>query len=283
MVNPSKVEEVNRLKDIIKKGKTVAIANIRGIPTRDLQRIRKEVRNLANMRVSKKRLIIRALKETGYEDLANELEKEKEVTALLSTNENIFKIAKIFMEHKVNVPIKAGEIAPKDIVIPKGITNIPVGPIQTELRALGVKTKVTSGKIEIVEDAVVVKEGEIVSPKVANVLQTLGIKPIERQVTLIAAKDEVFYDKQILNTPLDLYIEQLKDAYIKARGLAIELAIPTKEIIDELLIKAHRSSIGLAIELGIPSKEVIDQILIRAENAAKLLYDEIKDKIENSQ
>ncbi len=285
MVNPAKVEEVNKLKELISNAKVVAIANIKGIPTDALQQIRKEARKIANLRVSKKRLMARALKEKGLEKLAERLMEEKDITPMLvTTNENIFKLAKLFMEKKVNVPAKPGMIAPKDIVIPAGPTTLPPGPALTELKALGVKTKITGGKIEITEDKVVVKEGEVISPRVANVLAMLGIKPIEVSIKLLGAVEGgIYYDEETLSTPLDKYVEDLKNAFLEAKALALEIGFPAKEVIEDLLVKAEREARALGIEAAIPEKDLIEDILISAERKALALYDEIKDKLNTAQ
>jgi len=281
MVNPAKIEEVNKLKELISQAKVVAIADVKGIPADALQKIRKEAKPMATLRVSRKRLLARALKEKGLEKLAEKLLEQKEITPMLvTTNENIFKLAKLFMENKAKVPAKPGQIAPNDIVIPAGPTNLPPGPALTELKALGVKTKITGGKIEITEDKVVVKAGEVVTPRVANVLNMLGIKPIEVNIKLLAAYDGTYYDEAILSTPLEKYLEDLKQAFLEAKALALEIGYPSKETIEDLLIKAYREAKALGVEAAIPEKELIEDILINAERKAQALYNEIKDKLE---
>ena len=280
MVNPAKIEEVNKLKEIIKSHKAVALANVKGIPTDALQKIRKEARKMAVLRVSRKKLLARALKEEGLEKIAEKLMEIKDITPMLvATNENVFKLAKLFMEKKVNVPAKAGQIAPKDIIIPAGPTNLPPGPALTELKALGLKTKITGGKIEITEDKVVVKEGEVITPRVANVLNMLGLKPIELNISLIMAYDGTYYDESVLSVPLDKYIEDLKLAFLESKALALEIGYPSKETIEDLLSKAYREAKILGIEAAIPEKELIEDIIVNAERKAQTLYEEIKDKL----
>src|SRR3989338_2862633 len=99
--------------------------------------------------------------------------------ALIFTKESPFRLARILRKSKTPAPAKAGQIAPADIIVPKGPTPFPPGPVISEFSSAGLKVGVEGGKVAVKEDAVVARKGEKITGKVAEVLARLGIKPME--------------------------------------------------------------------------------------------------------
>ena len=81
--------------------------------------------------------------------------------------------------------------------------NFSPGRIPTsiigELGAIGIKAGIEGGKVAIKEDAVVVKDGEVINANVAAILTRLGIEPMEIGLDLVAAYEKgSIFDKKIL-------------------------------------------------------------------------------------
>jgi len=100
------------------------------------------------------------------------------------TDLDAFDLYKVMEEGKVPAPIKAGAVAPHDIVVEQGPTSLKPGPIVGELQNLGIPAGISGGKVEIKQQKVAVKEGEKVSAPLAEMLAKLEIYPVTEGLDL---------------------------------------------------------------------------------------------------
>ncbi|MEK6841281.1 MAG: 50S ribosomal protein L10, partial [Nanoarchaeota archaeon] len=115
-VNPKKIQEVMQLKELMGKYKVISVADLTSLPSSNLQSIRNKLREKIEIKVTKKRLIIRAIDELKEKDLT--LLKpylEKSIPALIFSNEDPFRLFKLIKENRTNAPAKPGQLAPIDL------------------------------------------------------------------------------------------------------------------------------------------------------------------------
>jgi large subunit ribosomal protein L10 len=266
-----KVQTVEELRKTFKSHPVVAIVSFRGVPSNQMQRIRRELRGKALIKVVKNTLIEKALE--GLEDSYKKLEDFLyDQTALVFTDMNPFKLYKLLEETKEPSPLKPNQISPVDVVVEKGPTPIPPGPMMAELQNAGIPVAIERGKVVVRETVTVVKAGEVVKPEVARALNVLGVKPIK-----IGLDTRVIYDNGVLLTPdvLAIDVEKVKsefaEAYQKALNLAVNCAYVTEETAEILIIKAVMDARNLAINAGLPVKDVMPEILAKAHMEALTL------------
>jgi len=275
-VNEGKRREVELLKDIIGKSKTIGILDLTNLPSPQLQDARKKLD--VNIRVTKKRLLRIALKEIdhGVEKLDEEL---NDVTpALILTDMSSFKLAKELRKGKSFVAAKAGQIAPNDLIVKAGPTSLPPGPIIGELGSVGIKASVEQGKVTIREDSIVVKSGNVISSKAADILVKLGIKPMEIGLNLIATYEDGFvFKKDVLAVDEKYYIDTLKLAVSEALNLSVSIGYITKENIELLLKKVEGEALALERSVFAERDKIINAIA-GGELEAEKLAEEIKEK-----
>ena len=192
--------------------------------------------------------------------------------ALLLTNDNPFKLSKLLKKSKSSAPAKAGQLAPNDILVQAGPTPFPPGPIMGELGQIGIKATVVEGKVAVKDDTLVVKEGQIISAQVANILTRLSIEPMEIGITLLAAiENGTIFAKDTLNIDETQYINNIKLAYKNAFNLTFNIVYPTKENIKLLLRKAFLDSNALAESRTILTSESVKKELAKASLEAQSL------------
>src|SRR3989344_98472 len=245
-VSDKKKEEVNQLKDLMKKYKVVGIIDLTGMPSPQLQRMRKRLKD-SLIKVTKKRLINIALNDIKESkkniDELKEIMSNNVMPCLILTNEDSFKLAKILRKARTNVAAKAGQTAPSDIMIKAGATAFAPGPIIGEFGALGIKTAVEGGKIAIKQDTLIVKEGEIINNKIADVLMKLKIEPMQIGLNLIATYDNgVIFKKNVLDVDDKWYVDTIKLIANDGFKLAIQTNYLCKETIEFLISKAEREA-----------------------------------------
>jgi len=272
--NQLKRKQVEEIISLIKEYPIVGTVNVAGLPTPQLQTMRSKLRDTVVLRVGKKNLFKLALEECtkDKESLAELIPYIEGMPALLFTKGNPFSLFKILKNNKSTAPAKAGQVAPKDIVVNAGSTSFAPGPIIGELGAFGIKTSVEGGKLKIKQDAVVAKKGATVSASLAGILSRLGIEPMEVGLDLTAVyEDGMIYSKSVLDVDEDKLRAEAELFAQQAYNLAINANIIVPDTVQPLIGIAASGAKALAIEIGFLTKETIGMILAKAESHAKCL------------
>ena len=263
-----KKEIVGNLINLITEYPIIGIVNMENLPAPQLQGMRAQLRGKFFITMTKRRLINLAfesarLKKKGIEKLEHHLGG---MPALIFTKENPFRLSKTLQKSKSPAPAKAGQTAPRDIIVNKGATSFAPGPIIGELAMAGIKAGVEAGKVTIKEDAVVVRAGEKIKPKVAEILTRLGIQPMEVGLDLVAVfENGLIYTRDVLAIDESEYKNRLANASRWAFNLATYISYPTKDTIRLLIGKAHNDAKALGIAQNIFDAEIIDILLSKAE------------------
>jgi large subunit ribosomal protein L10 len=169
----------------------------------------------------------------------------------LFTNGNPFKIAMELDANKVKVFAKTGDIALSDIIMSAGNTGLSPGPLIGKFGVLGVRTRIESGNIWVVQDTTVCKKGEAISEDLADLLQRMGIRASEMGLSIKAVyeKGDVLIGEDLL-LDLNMYKAQLEQAVGGAYKVAVEAEWPTPQIIELLIAKSDAQAKSLASKVG---------------------------------
>lgn len=259
-----KKDEIEDIKKLITTHSSVGIIGVHGIPSNQLQLMRKSLRGVADLKMCRNSLIDRALDESSS-DVKQINKYVEDQTALLFTNENPFKLFKLLEKGKTSAPIKAGAVSPKDIIVEKGPTSFPPGPIVGELTGAGIPAGIEGGKVVIRETKTVARKGDVVDAKLASILSRLEIHPMELGLDLRAVYEKgMIYESKILSVDETTYTNNLMLAVQRAFNLSVNSAYPAKATISILLTKAASQSRNLAINAEIIMPEIIDVLLGKA-------------------
>jgi large subunit ribosomal protein L10 len=273
-----KREEVDDLVETIEAYESVGVVNIAGIPSRQLQDMRRELYGTAELRVSRNTLLVRALEEVneGLEDLTEFVSGQ---VGLIGTNDNPFGLYKQLEASKTPAPINAGEVAPNDIVIPEGDTGIDPGPFVGELQQVGADARIQDGSIQVMSDSTVLEAGGEVSTDLANVLSELGIEPKEVGLDLRGVvSDGVMFDPEDLDIDVEEYRADIETAAARAQNLSINAGYPTAQTVPSMLGKAANEARSLALEAAIESPDVAEDLIARADSQLRALAAVIDDE-----
>ncbi len=259
-----KKDEIEDIKKLITSYSSVGIVGVHGIPSNQLQLMRKNLRGMANVKMCRNNLIYRAL-----DDSSDNIKPAKKYvvdqTALLFTNENPFKLYKMLEMGKTSAPIRPGGVAPKDIVVQKGPTSFPPGPIVGELQGVGIPAGIEGGKVVIRETKTVAKAGDVVNAKLASILSRLDIHPVELGLELRAVYEKgMIYESRLLAVDETKYRSDITLAVQRAFNLSVNAAYPAKATIATLLAKAASQSRNLAVNAEIIMPDIIDVLMAKA-------------------
>lgn len=263
-VSEYKKKIVKEYKDLIESYPIVGAVNMSGIPAAQLQNMREQLRGKVVIKMSKRRLLKIALKESGKKDVEKLAPYLEGQPALLFTKDNPFELFKILKKNKSTAPAKAGQIAPKDIIVPAGPTSFAPGPIIGELGGVGIKAGIEGGKIAIKADSLVAKKGDVLSANLASLLTRLGIEPMEVGLDLTAVfEDGTIFEKSVLDIDEEEYLNNLTTAHSWAFNLAMDTGIMTVETTEIMVQNASRDAKALAISQFILADGVVEDVISR--------------------
>lgn len=237
------------------KHSVIAVASISGLKSRQFNAIKKKLRGQAELIVARKNLLKLAIEKTKPELKALE-EQMTGAEILILSNLDAFKLFKLLKQNKTKTAAKAGQIAPSDIVVQAGETNLAPGPVLTELKQAKIDAKIQGPKIVITKDAVVAKAGQPITPQVANVLSKLAIEPMEVGIELKTAYENgTLYPADILNVDEAAILAEIAACHQKALNLAVYAEIFNSATMEILLMKASREAKALSVLTQAGQKE----------------------------
>ena len=273
-----KREEVAELVEFLERYQSVGIVDVAGIPSRQLQSMRRDLHGSAEIRMSRNTLTVRALEEVddGLEELTDYVSGQ---VAFVGTNDNPFGLYKQLEASKTPAPISAGEIAPNDIVIPEGDTGVDPGPFVGELQQVGAAARIMDGSIHVTEDSNVLEAGEPVSEELEGVLSELGIEPKEVGLDLRGVFSEgVRFEPDELAIDVDEYRSDVAAAASAARNLSVNAAFPTAETTPTLLANAAGDAKALGVFAAIEDPDVLPDLIGKADAQVRSIAAEIDDE-----
>ena len=258
----AKKEKVEKLAVASKKYQVVALLNIRNLPDRILQSSKKKLRGSAEFSVAKNSVIIRALEKGGKGSLSEHLDFP---ASLVFTSLTPYSLFKFFRDNKVKVAAKPGQIAPFDIVVPEGETDLMPGPALSELKNAGINAQIKAGKIVVAKDSIVAKKGAKISDSVCKALQKLNILPFDAMVSMVAAYDGKFtYTASVLDLDDAQLHADLQACLSQAFNVSFNASFPTSQNIDALLSNAFSQGRNMAVNGYVYSDASTEVLLTQA-------------------
>ena len=272
MLKTEKPKQVQKIATLVKEHKIVGVLKMHKLPAKQLQQMREKLRGKAVIKMTKKSILKRSLPE----ELHGKLEGRKIEPALLFSNENPFRLYKILKENRTPASAKPGDLASKDIVISQGPTPLPPGPAISTLQKVGLKASVQGGKITIMQDKIVCKQGDTVSEDLASVLTLLKIEPLEIGLDLmVVLENGVLYEKSVLDIDQAVYINDIQSAVQKGINLSLNTGFITGFTSSMALQKAFVEARTLCIDANVPEKGFIDDVLAKAIREARALKNRV--------
>lgn len=260
-----KAKEVEELKNLINGHPVMGIASLHKVRANQIKELAKRFRSIVKMRVAKKLLLKRAISASSRPGIGKIADHLTGPSIILLTEINPFRLRLLLERNKMKVIPKSGDVAQGDIVIRAGNTGLPPGPAISELSGVGIRTKIESGSVWVIRDTVVAEEGALIDPKVASVLSKLKIRALEVGLEMVAAyEDGLVLSSDKLAIDIDEIRGQFEEAHRQAFNLSLNVAHPTKETLNYILVKAYMSASNLAVNSAYPAPEVTQQLIYKA-------------------
>jgi large subunit ribosomal protein L10 len=266
-VKKRKEEMLNEIIKILKSSRSFLFIDLEGLENRGFKEIRSKLSERGvKVKVFKNKIFLLAMKKIGMKNI-DEVEKylNKPIAIVYSDKNNVFELASYVDEIYYYKKLKPGDKAPFDITIPSGPTDIPPGPMMSVFGRLKIPVQPREGRIFIMRDTVVAKQGQEISAELASLLNKLGITPLkEKPRILMGYEDGIVIDPLRLKIDYKEYESKILGAYRNVLNIASEIMIPEPDILKISMTKAFRKALNLAVEMKIISSETIDLFVRKA-------------------
>ncbi len=264
--------------------KVVGVLDIQGIPSSQLNVMRRGLRGSAEIFVAKKTLVKIALKEAKPK--AGDVSKlEKYLTgqpAFITSDLNPFKLFQKLEATKSKAPAKGGEIAKEDVTIKAGDLPFKPGPIVGELQKAGVPAAIDQGKVVVKKEKVLVKAGEVISRELAPVLTKLEIFPVEVGLNLNAlVEGGLVYTPSVLRVDVDQILADVRRGAASSFNLAVYAGYPNEVTIRPILAVANQKALNLAVNAGVFNGKTVKLFVARAHGQMLSLASRLKQGLDD--
>ncbi len=264
--------------------RVVGVLDIRGIPSSQLNVMRRGLRGSAEILVAKKTLVKIALKEAKPK--GGDVSKlEPYLTgqpAFIASDLNPFKLFQKLEATKSKAPAKGGEIAKEDVTIKAGDLPFKPGPIVGELQKAGVPAAIDQGKVVVKKDKVLVRAGEAISRELAPVLTKLEIFPVEVGLNLNALVEEgLVYTPGVLRVDVDQILADVRRGASSSFNLAVYAGYPNEVTIRPILAVANQKAMNLAVNAGVVNAKTAKLFVLRAHGQMMAVASRLKQGLDD--
>jgi len=271
-VSEQKIETVASTVDLLKRYEVIAAADLNKVTSGMLQDTRKSLRGQLEVRCVKNTLMRISMEKAEKGGTGEFMKTVAGPNVFLFTNGNPFKLAMTLEKNKVKVFAKAGDKALTDLVISAGNSGLSPGPLIGKFGALGVKTRIESGNIWVVQDTVVARKGDVITADLADLLMRLGVRAAEMGLSIKAAYEHgVIIQGSDLLLDIPGYRDRLTQAYGTAFQVALKATYVTPRTAPTLLSMAAQNATRVAVEAGYVTKETAAELIARANAQAQSL------------
>ncbi|MBO3800040.1 MAG: 50S ribosomal protein L10 [Candidatus Brockarchaeota archaeon] len=272
---------VDEILNLLESYRTVMLVNTYKVKASTINEARKRLRGRAVFKHVKTTLLQKAAEKTGSQKMMGFLKKygSSGSIMLILSNEEPYELQQELRKYSIKLPLSAGDIVDREIVVPAGNTGLPAGPVISSLNEVGLPTRIETGSIWITRDTVVAKPGDVITPQLAAVLSKLNIRPVEAYVKTYAALcDGIVYTEESLS----ITVEDIKNSAAKSLENALKIALtilfPTPESIGMML----REAFSKAISLGIRSEYYDENTVKIMLQTARALAEQLEKSLEKA-
>ena len=276
LTREQKEEKVEYFQEEIESNPVIGILDMHNLPAKQLQQIKKEMKEFAKVRMSRKTLMQIAIEKSDKEDIEQLEENEAVQPAFIFSEKDPFQLYSLIKQNKTSAAAQGGETAPNDIEVPDGDTGIGPGPMLGKLQQRGLNVQVDDGSIHVQEPGVIIEKGDEITADDAEILNQLGIEPLEIGLDLdVAYSEGELFKAEELDIDVEEYRTDVESAAGAAYNLAVNAGIINETTAETLVQQAVRKAKNLAVSEGLPIEETIEEALTYAKSNADGLDSQI--------
>ncbi|AFM98606.1 60S acidic ribosomal protein P0 [Encephalitozoon hellem ATCC 50504] len=205
-----------------------ALVGIENVVSTQLKDIKRQWGSDVEFLMGKNSAIKRAMADLGKPEITDILELIKGDVCFVFFKGDVRDIKKAIDENVREACAKVGNVAQKDVWVDNCITGMT--PDKTSyFQVLGIATKITKGKVEIISPYKVLSEGDRVGPSQANLLGMLNIKPFSYKMTMHKVYENgVIYDSSLIDVEKEDILSTLRSAISSIAAISLGADVVTQ-------------------------------------------------------
>jgi large subunit ribosomal protein L10 len=238
LVKEGKIKAVEAMRKNLDEAAVIGLLDMHKMPSGQLQKIRKELRGKAEIKMVKKSILMFAMEKSEREGLKKLEGLMPSQPTMVFTNMDPFKFYALVSKLRLPAYAKVGDEVEHDVKVSAGPTSLMPGPVISEFQKAGIPATIQEGKIAIRKDKTVLKAGNQVTSDLASIFRKLKIQPVTVGLNVVAMlKDNEIYKKDVLEIVNELP-KQIPQASQNALNLSVFICYPTKQNVKILIAKA---------------------------------------------
>lgn len=270
MTREQKEQKVEEFREKIERYPVIGILDMHNLPSKQLQELKKDMKDFADIKMSRKTLMDIAIEKADKEDISKLEENNAVQPAFIFSEKDPFQLYSLIQKNKTSAAAQGGEEAPNDIEIPEGDTGIGPGPMLGKLQQAGLQVQVEEGSLHIQEAGTLVNAGEEITADDAEILNQVGIEPLEIGLDLkVAYSEGQLFQAGDLDIDEEQYRKDVEAAAAAAFNLAVNAGHTTERTAPTVISQAVQKAKNLSINEGIATEETVEDILATASSNAK--------------
>jgi len=235
----------------------IFIVGVDNVGSTQMQKIRQEIRGKGVVLMGKNTMIRKAIRGHMQNNpaLENLLPYVKGNVGFVFVKDDLAGVKKLLLENKVSAPAKVGQLAPQDVIVPKGNTGLE--PTQTSFfQALNIQTKINKGQIEIVNDVHLIKLGGKVGVSESNLLTKLDIKPFKWGLVVSQVYDSgTVFSPSVIDMTDDDLIAKFRNGVRNIASLGLQIGYPTLASLPHSIARGFKNVLGVSLAVDYPIKQ----------------------------
>jgi large subunit ribosomal protein LP0 len=232
-----------------------AMVGLSNVMSTQLKNIKAQFTDDMEFLVGKHTSIIRAIKSLDRPDLEAIVDFIKGDVNFVFFKRDIKKLKAIIEDNVRYALAKVGEISQCDVWIESRVTGM-TSEKTSFFQVLGIATKITGGKIEIISPYKVLSAGGKVGPSQANLLSLLDIKPFTYRMKILKVYEKgLLYDASVLDIGEEDVKDSIRSAVTDLAALSLGLGIPTKASVPYEIRNAFRDILSVSFGSGFAIRE----------------------------
>lgn len=260
-----KAEYFSKVHALFRQYSKIFIVNVDNVGSSQMHQIRSSIRGQAILLMGKNTMVKKAMRDivSEFPHIEALFPLVKGNVGLVFTNGDLKSVRDAMTSHKVAAPAKVNVIAQCSVTIPAG--NSGISPDKTSFfQALGIPTKVVKGAIEILNDVLILKEGDRVGASEAELLSMLNIMPFTYGVVVENVYDNgAIFPSSMLDVTDEALMKIYNEALNNVAALSLRVSFPTVASVPHSLINGFKSllAVSLSTDYSFPASEKLKDAL----------------------
>lgn len=229
------------------------IVCVDNVGSRQMQQIRIALRKHAVVLMGKNTMIRKAIR--GHLPTNQKLEKllsyVRGNVGFVFTKLDLTEVRDLIVSNRVAVPARAGAIAPVDVMLPPQVTGLD--PEKTSFfQALSIPTKISKGRIEILNEMHLIHKGDKVGASEATLLNMLNVSPFSYGLVIRQIYDDgTVFSPDVLDITPEVIAEKIQVGVRNIAALSLAINYPNAASVPHMIAKGLKNLMAVAVEIDV--------------------------------